>query len=118
MVGTNATVAFLLRRLSMARRKAGTVRTIMGLRGIWARSLWVNSCGREAAGADLVAGMPTLSSLNLGRQAGDVPSGAAGPVVVASSVPLAEKFVCDSSLRWALRDLTRSLRILLDRGRA
>jgi hypothetical protein len=33
-------------------------------------------------------------------------------------VPLAEKFVRDSSLRRALRDLTRSLRILLDRGRA
>jgi hypothetical protein len=51
----------------------------MGLRGIWARSLGVNSCGQEAVGADLVAGMPTLSSLNLGRQAGDVESGSADP---------------------------------------
>jgi len=105
MVGTNATVAFLARRLSMARRKAGTVRTIMGLRGIWARSLEVNSCAREAAGADLVAGMPTISSLNLGRQAGDVPSGSADPVVVGSSAPLAEKFVRDSPLRHAAYDL-------------
>jgi hypothetical protein len=42
----------------------------MGLRDIWARS----SGGRQAAGADLAAGTPTLSSLNLGRQARDAGS--------------------------------------------
>src|SRR5258707_768125 len=39
MVGTSAVVAFFALRLSRARRNAGTVRTIMGLRDIWARSL-------------------------------------------------------------------------------
>src|ERR1700676_5419962 len=39
MVGTSAVVAFFARRLSRARRNAGIVRTIMGLRDIWARSL-------------------------------------------------------------------------------
>ena len=34
MVGTSAIVAFFARRPSRARRNAGTVRTIMGLRGI------------------------------------------------------------------------------------
>ncbi|WP_426443564.1 hypothetical protein [Bradyrhizobium genosp. P] len=39
MVGINATVAFLARRASTARRRAGTVRTTMGVLGIWARFL-------------------------------------------------------------------------------
>jgi hypothetical protein len=39
MVGTSAMVALFKRRLSSARRNAGTVRTIMGLRGIWTRSV-------------------------------------------------------------------------------
>src|SRR5881398_2875871 len=39
MVGTSATVAFLARRPSSARRKAGTVRTTMGFRDIGARSI-------------------------------------------------------------------------------
>jgi hypothetical protein len=39
MVGTSAMVAFLARRPSRARRNAGIVRTIMGLRGIRARSM-------------------------------------------------------------------------------
>jgi hypothetical protein len=34
MVGTSAIVAFFARRLSSARRNAGTVRGIMGLGGI------------------------------------------------------------------------------------
>src|SRR5665811_2142057 len=46
MVGTSATVAFLTRRPSRARRNAGTVRTIMGLRGIRAR--FVGSCRQVA----------------------------------------------------------------------
>jgi hypothetical protein len=39
MVGTSATAAFRVRKASTARRKAGTVRTTMGLRDIWPRSL-------------------------------------------------------------------------------
>src|SRR5262245_974654 len=39
MVGTNAVIAFLPRKASTARRKAGTVRTTMGLRDIWIQSL-------------------------------------------------------------------------------
>jgi hypothetical protein len=35
MVGTSAIAAFLTRKPSRARRKAGTVRTTMGLRDIW-----------------------------------------------------------------------------------
>src|SRR5438477_263888 len=38
MVGTSAVVAVFALRRSRARRNAGTVRTIMGLRDIWARS--------------------------------------------------------------------------------
>ena len=57
MVGTSAVVAFLARRPSRARRNAGIVRTIMGLRDIWTRSLG----GQGAAGSDLAAGKPTLS---------------------------------------------------------
>jgi hypothetical protein len=38
MVGTNAVVALFALMLSRARRNAGTVRTIMGVRDIWARS--------------------------------------------------------------------------------
>jgi hypothetical protein len=34
MVGTSATVPFLARKPSMARRNAGTVRATIGLRGI------------------------------------------------------------------------------------
>ena len=41
MVGTSAVVAFLARKASTARRSAGTVRTTMGLRDIWVRSLLV-----------------------------------------------------------------------------
>jgi hypothetical protein len=54
MVGTNAVVAFFPLRRSRARRNAGTVRTIMGLRDIWARSfgdgrqLALNLAGGEA----------------------------------------------------------------------
>src|SRR3984893_8319482 len=66
MVGTSAVVAFFARRLSTARRNAGTERTIMGLRDIWVRSLGVS----EAAGAGLGAGRPTLSRPTTCRQAG------------------------------------------------
>jgi len=38
MVGTSATVAFLARRLSTARRSSGTVRTIRGFRDISTQS--------------------------------------------------------------------------------
>src|SRR5947208_1894530 len=55
MVGTSATVAFLARRPSRARRKAGTVRTTRGLRGISARfcgGIW----GGGGVGRDLGGG--------------------------------------------------------------
>src|ERR1700761_7203201 len=59
MVGTSATVAFLARKPSTARRKAGTVRAIIGLRGILAQSVgaggrrfqpWEGEGGRYQAG--------------------------------------------------------------------
>jgi hypothetical protein len=56
MVGTSAVIAFFALILSRARRSAGTVRTIIGFRDIWARSQW----GREATGAELFGGMPDL----------------------------------------------------------
>src|SRR5260370_10335380 len=40
MVGTSAVVLFFALMLSRARRNAGTVRTIIGLRDIWTRSVW------------------------------------------------------------------------------
>jgi hypothetical protein len=52
MVGTSAVGAFLARKLSTARRSAGTVRTIKGLRDIWTRSLETG----KAASADGPAG--------------------------------------------------------------
>src|SRR5689334_25171747 len=41
MVGTSATVAFRLRRLSRVRRRAGTVRATMGFRDIGTQDGWV-----------------------------------------------------------------------------
>src|ERR1700730_5904420 len=66
MVGTSAVVAFFARRLSRARRNAGTERTIMGLRDIWVRSLGVS----EAAGAGLGVPPKPLSRPTTCRQAG------------------------------------------------
>ena len=65
MVGTSAIVAFFARRLSRARRNAGSVRTIMGLRGIWAQSL-----GKKLTDFALGVGVLTLSRPMLRRQAG------------------------------------------------
>ena len=53
MVGTSAVVAFRARKASTARRKAGTVRTTMGLRGIWSRSLAVSDGVRGSAPGSL-----------------------------------------------------------------
>src|ERR1700687_6152364 len=65
MVGTSAVVAFFALMLSRARRNAGTVRTIMGLRDLWARSIG----SRRLTGSGRTAGMPTLSRPRLSRQA-------------------------------------------------
>src|SRR3954454_8505418 len=53
MVGTSATAAFRARKASTARRKAGTVRTTMGLRDIWTRSLAVSDGVRGRAAGSL-----------------------------------------------------------------
>ena len=60
MVGTNATAAFRVRKASTARRKAGTVRTTMGLRDIWPRSLAASDGVRGPAAPSLSAGALTL----------------------------------------------------------
>src|ERR1700738_4889419 len=65
LVGLSAVVAFFALLLSRARRNAGTVRTIMGLRDIWARSMG----SRRLTGSGRVAGMTTLSRPMLSRQA-------------------------------------------------
>ena len=64
MVGTSATVAFLTRKASMARRNAGTVRTTVGLQGIG-----INLLGMAVNGCAAPGQNPTLSSPSLRRQA-------------------------------------------------
>ena len=64
MVGTSATVAFLARRLSTARRNAETVRTTVGLRDIGINLLGMAVTDCAARGQN-----PTLSSSSLRRQA-------------------------------------------------
>jgi hypothetical protein len=61
-------VAFLTRRLSRARRNAGTVRTMMGLRDIRARSVRSRRHLALTVGGDV-----TLSRPMLRRQAGSLP---------------------------------------------
>ena len=52
MVGTSATVAFLARSPSTARRNAGTVRAIMGVRGIRNQSVGDGGSGVRRARAE------------------------------------------------------------------
>src|SRR5260370_14179588 len=90
MVGTSAVVLFFALMLSRARRNAGTVRTIIGLRDIWTRSVW----SRRRRLLTLRRGLRPYQSQPVG----------ANPAV--------------ASLRHTANVSNACLRISLDRGRA
>src|SRR5450432_1841860 len=118
MVGTSAVVLSLALMLSRARRNAGTVQTIIGLRDIWTRSVW----SRRRRPLTLRRGwrpyqsQRVVAKLSVDAQAsGQARRAAARGCGESAALP---RRVCDQSLRHTANVSNACLRISLDRGRA